>query len=105
MNIKQLKYRKRTIIESIKDTGDLMRGSIFTAYRKCGKKNCYCYKSTQRHPIMLLTLYIKKKQKCISIPRHKIKEIKKLISEYQKLWNKIDDLTEINLKILKRTGK
>ena len=82
-----------------------MRGSVYNTAYKCGKKNCWCYKSTGKHPACMLTLHIDGKQLSISVPENERGEILQLTREYKKLWKQIDNLTQINIKILKVSHK
>lgn len=79
-----------------------MRGTMYKTYRRCGRKSCWCYKTEKSHPLTLLTLHLKGKQEALTVRKEEEREVKKMIDEYNRLWERIDELTEINLEILRR---
>lgn len=101
--IDSLIKEREKILKEIRKIGNFMRGTMYKTYRRCGRESCWCYKSEKGHPLTLLTLHLKGKQVSLSVPKEKEEEVKRMLKEYKNLWKKIDDLTEINLEILRRS--
>lgn len=99
--MKRTKISQTSILKKIRQISNLMRGSIIHTSRKCGKKNCWCYKSKEGHPLVYLTLKSKEKVHNISINKEQLSKVRKITNEYKKLRNLIEDITLINLNILK----
>jgi|GEM_PF-738279 len=47
--IRRLEYRRQRILGDLLQPGEMLSGSIKTVYRKCGKKNCWCFESKDGH--------------------------------------------------------
>lgn len=99
--LKELKTERERILKEIRKTKNLMRGSMYERERKCGGKNCWCYKSEKGHPQTMLTLHSKGKQIGISIRSERKKEVRAMIEEYNRLWDLIERLTDVNIKIIR----
>ena len=44
--VAELEQMRRQLYEQLARVGDFRRGSLAASYRKCGKKNCACAKSS-----------------------------------------------------------
>ncbi len=47
-NLKNFEQKRRSLYRQLEELGDFRRGTISVNYRKCGKKNCICYR--EGHP-------------------------------------------------------
>lgn len=99
--VKKLKQVRAGILREIRRTGNLMRGSMYDRERKCGRKGCWCSRSEKGHPQTMLTIYLKGEQVGIAVPKDKKEEVLSMIEEYGKLWELIEKLTRINIKIIR----
>ena len=48
-SLEELEARRRELIEGLAEVGDFRRGSVSYSYRRCGKANCACAR-TSGHP-------------------------------------------------------
>ena len=99
--VKKLKKERAGILKEIRGIGNLMRGSMYDRERKCGGKGCWCSKSETGHPQTMLTLHFKGEQIVIAVPKGKKEEVLSMIGEYDKLWELIEKLTRINIKMIR----
>ncbi len=85
MSSKKLNILKLKIEKSIKQMPffELMfPGDFREVYRKCGKKNCWCFKSQKGHPFRRITWSEKGKAKTKAIPKNDIDWIKMVTGNY-----------------------
>lgn len=82
---------------------DLMRGSITKTSRSCGKTGCKC-QTGDKHPLYLFGYSIKGKKKILSVPAKSYEQIQKLINNWKQHKNLIEELTDINVQLI-RKGK
>jgi len=99
--VKKLKKEREKILKEVRGIGNLMRGSMYDRERKCGGKGCWCSKSENGHPETMLTLHFKGEQIGIAVPKEKKEEVGAMMKEYDKLWELIEKLTRINLKLIR----
>ena len=52
--IKQLERQRQALIQELLKSKPMIRGSFGTAYRKCGKPNCWCAEGVG-HPVNRIT--------------------------------------------------
>ncbi len=100
---KQKILRKLLSLEKkMHSCGSVMRGSIVTLKMTCGNKQCKCFTDKNaKHPAQYFSVNINKKTKLIYLGKSKIKTAEKLKANYLKLWNIIDEMTILNMELLK----
>ena len=87
----------------LKKTPDLMKGSLTLTSRSCGKKGCKCQRG-EKHPIYFFGYSIKGEKRIVTVPAQSHQQIQKLINNWKDHKDLIEELTEINLKLI-REGK
>ena len=78
---------------------DVLRGSLVIVKRLCGKLNCHCQKGF-KHRSLYLSQNYKGKTRMIYIPRHLEDKIRQYIKSYQKHRVTLNQLSDINIKLL-----
>ena len=96
-----LQEEKKRVLEKIHSLDNAIRGSIYELKGKCGKPNCYCAKTRQRHRSLMLSFSYKGKTKLIPIKEEQISQIKARINDYKQLKAAIDELVRINAELLR----
>ena len=83
-----------------------IRGSIVKIARVCGNKNCKCAKG-EKHVSEYLTYRHKRKKKTgtIYIPVGMAEEVKEWAGEYKRLKNMMEEICQIQRKIIKQYVK
>ena len=99
-----LKRRKEVVQKASLE--DIIRGTLIKRYLECIRLSCKCHKNKRnRHgPYYFLTIRKKDKSYHTYIPKEKIKKVKEWIKNYDKLWEVIEEVTEINKKLIKIRG-
>ncbi len=81
--IKKLERQRQALIQDLLNTKQMIRGSFGTAYRKCGKPNCWCAQGTG-HPIKRITWTEKARSRTQSIPAKDVAWIETMTNHYKR---------------------
>jgi len=99
-----LRQRKLALLRSLLIPGDLLRASYVERFTTCGKANCVCAQGQKHGPFYYLVSGL--------APRHVLKFLLKTpaqqqsaqhgVTAYQKLWEGMEELSQINAELLRR---
>ena len=81
--------------------GNLMRGSISNVGRRCGNPRCVCATEGRKHMGRYFSVNMGGKTKLAYVSAEQEPQIANAIAAYRKLGELIDELTEVNMKLLK----
>ena len=96
--------KRNSIQKRLTSFGTIIHGTIVTMKRTCGKKECRCQRG-EKHASLYLSQTRKGKQSMIYIPRKAEKDLIQWIGNYNTLLKMIDELSEINVHILRLRKK
>jgi len=76
-------------------------------YGECGTKGCRCHKEPryQHGPYYKVSYSKKGKVYNIYVPHSKKNEVKEWINNYNRVWDGIEDVSEINIKLIRSGDK
>ena len=101
----KLKRKMLNLQNRLKKIGPVMRGSIVLLKVNCGNRQCRCYKQKNaKHPALYFSVNMDKKTKLIYLGKGKLNLAKQYNNNYLKLWDIINEMTLINLKLFKLSG-
>ena len=103
---KQLRGQRKKMAEKINLT-EMIRGTMLKRYLECARPNCRCHKATEhRHgPYYFLAIRRKNKTMHVYVPQNMVKAVKKWAANYDKAWQGIEKITDINVKLIRLSGK
>ena len=93
--------KQKEIVRGMPRGHRIIKGSLVELKRTCGKPNCRCRKE-EKHVSLYLSQSKKGKTKMTYIPRKSEKQIKEYVKRYKKYIKILDDLSELNIKIIKQ---
>jgi hypothetical protein len=97
------KKRQKLIQELSAFDGEILRGSIFETYKKCGKPGCKCEKGIGHGPKHYMTVnFPKRRPEHDYIPLEYVTQVKEYVSNYHQFKDIIEQICTINREILKR---
>jgi len=103
---KGLRERRKELIKKIPPLDGVIRATIRETYAPCGKANCKCKRGYLHGPYYYLAVTTKRKTMVYYLPSRELgKKAKRGIESYNKLWNLLCKISEINIKILKEEKK
>jgi len=106
--IKRLEEKREKIIKEMEFIArKMIRGKFQRWYQVCTKKNCKCHKNRKdRHgPYYRISYFKGKRAYHVYISENKKHVAKRWTENYNRLWKKIEALSQINIQLLKRGKK
>ncbi len=98
-----LAEKKREVIKQLPPLTEILRGTFIKCYLQCIRPNCKCHKAKiYRHGPYYRVSYGKGKQvHHIYVPLKMKKMVQKWTINYNKLWQVIEDISVLNIKIIR----
>jgi len=102
VNIAWLKRKRAGLLKKLADTGPFIDGSIAKVKRRCGNKNCKCYREGKKHESYYLMYKVAGITKAVYIPVDLEDEVKKWNEEYRWLKEIIREISRTNKSIIRK---
>jgi|GEM_PF-3142467 len=99
LNQIQLEKKRDALPEQLHGLGNLMRGTLVQTKVKCGRKGCIC-ETGEKHVKIHLSLNLHGRTRGCYIDGRE-EAVAPLIGEYQRAWHIIEQLTEVNLELIR----
>jgi hypothetical protein len=81
--------------------GNLMRGTLVTLARRCGKARCACTTQGRKHKSRCVSVNLSGRTRLAYVRAEKEAQVRKALGHYRRFWKVLDELTEVNLRLLK----
>ena len=99
---RQLEQRRDALLAELRGLGNLMRGTIGEVGVKCGRPGCACAQGVKHRKVHLsVNLHGRTRSCYLGHAREAL--VAPLITEYERAWRLINDLTAVNLALLRGT--
>ena len=98
-NIYSLETQRKKIIGYLLNAHDMIDGSIYTVYKKCGNKNCRCAKGSLHGPFKYLSKKAGGVTKTVFVRRADEANIDVMATNYRKYITHMARLSKIDKKI------
>ena len=95
-----LQRRRAALLDELHRLPNLMRGTVYQRERKCGRASCTCATGGPRHPGVQLTVNVGGKTRTRYVRQQERASIEEMIGVYRRLWQLVEELTEVNLALL-----
>ena len=98
-SIASLEVQRKKIIGYLLNAHDMIDGSIYTVYKKCGNKNCRCAKGSLHGPFKYLSKKVDRVTKTVFVRRADEINIEVMATNYRKYITHMARLSKIDKKI------
>jgi hypothetical protein len=95
----ELEKRREALPEQLRGIGNLMRGTLVPTKVRCGRRGCVC-ETGEKHVKVHLSLNLHGRTRGCYVGGQEA-AVASLIREYQRAWNLIEQLTEVNLELIR----
>jgi len=93
--INELKKNRKELLKRLVKLENMIHGSCFKRYLKCGRADCACHTTGEKHgPIMCLGLFEKGQPRQQYVPKSLEEEALKAVSEYNEALDLILNFSE-----------
>ncbi len=98
----RLERQRDTLIERLRGLGNLMRGTVVEVGVKCGRPGCACEQGA-KHRKVHLSVNLGGRTRGCYLGREREAAVAPLLAEYERAWRLINELTAVNLALLRGT--
>ena len=98
--IARLEHKRERLLAELHQLPDLMRGKVYERERKCGRAACPCASGGPRHPGLQLTVNLGGRTRTRYVRQGERAAVEAKVAAYRRLWELVDELTEVNLVLL-----
>jgi len=102
INEHNLRLKQKKLIHKIREIvgKNLMRGTIVETRQSCGKPSCICLREGKKHSRRALSVNLQGRTRWIHLNKEREDLVYVLTHNYRRMWELLDELTEVNLKLL-----
>lgn len=93
--------RRNALLRRFELCSQFVRGSINSVCAKCNRARCICEKKTSRRAYRLTYKDSQQKTRIVYVPRNRLPKIRKMIANYFKSRQIIEQLIETNVEMYK----
>ena len=98
--IARLERKRERLLAELRHLPDLMRGKVYERSRKCGRASCTCASGGPRHAGLQLTVNLGGRTRSRYVRQGERATVEAKLAAYRRLWEWVDELTEVNLALL-----
>ena len=81
---------------------EMVRGSLVTRYRRCGKRNCHCAETQGHGPAHYLAVTLKGgKTEQILLSEEMLPVAKRYLENYKRWWDALEKVSDVNRRLLR----
>jgi hypothetical protein len=98
-----LKKRRQALQRKLPSLVAILRGSLIERYKRCGKPGCKCAKGRGHGPKYYLSVsFPRLRPQMDYVPQEFYHQTKKLLANYQRARQILEEICEINRELLRR---
>ena len=96
-----LEQKRHRLAASLPPLEQVLRGSLFRRFRRCGKPSCHCAQG-QGHPVVCVGVSSAEgKTVQVSVPAELVPVARAWVRNYQRLWQHIEQVSALNRELLR----
>ena len=80
---------------------EIVRGSILTRYRRCGKPTCHCARTKGHGPAHYLQVALNGKTEQILLSEEMLPVAQRWVDNYQRWWDALEKVSAVNRRLLR----
>jgi hypothetical protein len=98
-----LERRRDALLARLQALPNLMRGTVYERWHKCGRAACGCAGDGPKHLTRQLTVTLRGRTHTRYVRVDDVAQVQTLLAGYQALWAIVEELTAVNLELLRGT--
>src|SRR5439155_15115849 len=99
---KKLLERRYTLASGLPPFQEIVRGSLLTRYRRCGKPTCHCVNTEGHGPAHYLVVTLKPgKTEQILLSEEMLPVAQRFLDNYNRWWAALEKVSESNRRLLR----
>jgi hypothetical protein len=97
-----LERRRAALLGRLQALPNLMRGTVYERWHKCGRAACGCAGAGPKHLTRQLTVTLGGRTHSRYVRVEEVEQVQAQIATYHELWGIVNALTAVNLALLRR---
>lgn len=98
----RLLERREQEASSLPPFSEIVRGSLLTRYRRCGKPTCHCATTKGHGPAHYLVVTLKPgKTQQILLSEEMLPVARRMVDNYRRWWEAVEKVSEVNRQLLR----
>ena len=99
---KKLADRREALAADLPPFSEIVRGSLVTRYRRCGKPTCHCAIGEGHGPAHYLSVTLKPgKTEQIFLSEEMLPVARQFLDNYSRWWAALENVSELNRRLLR----
>ncbi len=99
---KKLADRRQVVAAGLPPFSEIVRGSLVTRYRRCGKPTCHCADGQGHGPAHYLSVTLKPgKTEQILLSEEMVPVAQQYLDNYDRWWKALEQVSELNRRLLR----
>src|SRR6516225_4880284 len=99
---KRLLEQRQILTSGLPPFAEIVRGSLVTRYRRCGKPSCHCAKSRGHGPAHYLVVTLKPgKTEQILLSEAMLPVARQFLDNYKRWWAALEKVSAVNRRLLR----
>jgi hypothetical protein len=99
---KRLLEQRRILASGLPAFAEIVRGSLVTRYRRCGKPTCHCVKSRGHGPAHYLVVTLQPgKTEQILLSEEMLRVARQFLDNYKRWWAASEKVSAVNRRLLR----
>jgi hypothetical protein len=99
---KKLVQRRRALVMDLPPFEEIVRGSLVTRYRRCGKASCHCINTKGHGPARYLSVTLKPgKTEQVFLSEEMVPVVRHYLDNYSRWWKALEKVSAINRRLLR----
>ena len=100
--MKKLADRREALAADLPPFSEIVRGSLVTRYRRCGKPTCHCAPGEGHGPAHYLSVTLKPgKTEQIFLSEEMLPVARQFLDNYSRWWAALEKVSELNRRLLR----
>jgi hypothetical protein len=99
---RRLMRDRQTLVSTLPPFEQMVRGSLVTRYRRCGKPNCHCVDTKGHGPAHYLVVTLKGgKTEQILLSKEMLPVARQYLENYKRWWAALEKVSDVNRQLLR----
>jgi hypothetical protein len=99
---KKLFVRRQVLASGLPSFAEIVRGSLVTRYRRCGKPTCHCAKGQGHGPAHYLVVTLKPgRTEQILLSEQMLPVAQQFLNNYKRWWAAVEKVSAVNRRLLR----
>jgi len=103
LSTSMLRRQRRSLVRKLPDMQQILRGSLITRYKRCGKPGCKCARGRGHGPKYYLSVGQRGQRPQMDyVPQDRCDQVEQYLANYRALHDILDQVAAINRELLRR---